>query len=269
MAFTKNKRPEGWTLEDAFFAYVQSQRIQTLESGQLLQPLNLNSNQERKLLSALSKRKLIARVRRGLYLIPPTLPVGGIWTPSESLALATLMDDQDGTFQISGLNAFRRYGWDDQIPNRTFVYNDKISAARTIGSNIFDLTKVSKTRLGSVEKVTSQGFTLFYSSKPRSLIDAIYDWKRFNSLPVAFDWIRNEMKSGMDPSALVENAIEFGNNSTIRRLGVTLEACDAPRRLLNKLEKQVPRSSSNIPLSPSKPKRGQLNKRWGVVENYG
>ena len=220
MALTKNKRPDGWTLEDAFFAYAQSQGVQTLESGQLLQPLNLNSSQERKLLSALSKRKRIARVRRGLYLIPPTLPVGGVWTPNESLALTTLMDDQNGTFQISGLNAFRRYGWDDQIPNRTFVYNDKISGARTIGSNIFDLAKVSKTRLGSVEKVTSQGFTVLYSSKPRALIDAIYDWKRFNSLPAAFNWIRTELKSGMDPSALVDDAIKFGNNSTIRRLCV-------------------------------------------------
>ena len=268
MAFTENKQPNGWTLEDAFFAYVQSQRIQTLKSGQLLQPLNLNSNQERKLLSALSKQKRIARVRRGLYLIPPTLPVGGVWTPSESLALTTLMDDQNGTFQISGLNAFRRYGWNDQIPNRTFVYNDKISGTRTIGSNVFDLAKVGKTRLGSVEKVNSRGFTLLYSSKPRALIDAIYDWKRFNSLPVAFDWIRKEIKSGMDPSALIESAIEFGNNSTIRRLGVILEKCDAPRRLLNKLKKQIPASSSNISLSPSKPKRGKLNKRWGVVENH-
>ncbi len=268
MAFTKNKQLEGWTLEDAFFAYVQSQRIQTVKSGQLLQPINLNGNQERKLLSALSKRKLIVRVRRGLYLVPPTLPVGGVWTPNESLALTTLMDDQNGTCQISGLNAFRRYGWDDQIPNRTFVYNDKISGERTIGSNIFDLAKVNKTRLGSVEKVTSQGFTLLYSSKPRALIDAIYDWKRFNSLPIAFDWVRQEIKSGLQPSALVEAAIKFGNYSTIRRLGAILERCDSPRGLLNKLEKKLPETSSNIPLSPTKPKRGELNKRWGVVENH-
>ena len=267
MAFTKNEAQKSWTLEDAFFAYAQSQRIQTLKSGQLLQPLNLNGNQERKLLSALSKRKLIARVRRGLYLIPPTLPVGGVWTPSESLALGALIDDQNGTFQISGLNAFRRYGWDDQIPNRTFVYNDRISGTRTIGSNIFDLAKVSKKRLGSVEKVISQGFTLIYSSKSRALIDAIYDWKRFNSLPVAFDWVRKEIKSGLDPSTLVNDAIKHGNSSTIRRLCVILERCDAPRRLLNKLEEQLPESSSSIPLAPSKPKRGKLNKRWAVVEN--
>jgi predicted transcriptional regulator of viral defense system len=45
--------------------------------------LRLTADQERKLLSRLARARLIARVRRGLYLVPPRLPLGGAWTPDE------------------------------------------------------------------------------------------------------------------------------------------------------------------------------------------
>lgn len=265
----KNKRPKGWDLENDFFAYIQSRELSIVATGDLVKNLDLSENQERKLLSSLAKRKLIARVRRGLYLVPPRLPVGGIWSPDEAIALNTLIQDRNGQYQISGLNAFRRYGWDDQIPNRTFVYNDKISGHRTIGANVFDLTKVNSSRLGSVEVVkTSSGYTLIYSSKARALVDAVYDWKRFNSLPEAYRWIRMELtKSNSLASDIVEAALQFSNLSTMKRLGMLLEKLAAPRRLLMKLEKAFPETSSSIPFVPNRPKRGMLNSRWGVVDN--
>ncbi len=82
----------------------------------------------------LARGRLIARVRRGLYLIPSRLPVGGSWSPDEVLALNTLIEDRRGRYQICGPNAFNRYGFDDQIPTRVYAYNDRISEDRTIGS---------------------------------------------------------------------------------------------------------------------------------------
>jgi predicted transcriptional regulator of viral defense system len=37
--------------------------------------------------------------------------------------------------------------------------------------------------------------------------------------------------------------------------------------LLNKLEKALPKTSSLIPWIPTNPKRGTVNRRWGVVIN--
>ena len=72
-------------IETQLFAYVQMRRLQTVRTGELLRVLGITPQQERELLSRLARRSLIARVRRGLYLVPPRLPPGGKWSPSEFL----------------------------------------------------------------------------------------------------------------------------------------------------------------------------------------
>src|ERR1035438_6773135 len=122
-------------LEAQFFAYAQMRKLRTVRSGDLTASvLRLKPNQERKLLSRLSRGGLIARVRQGLYLVPPRLPLGGAWTPNEAEALNALMQDAKGRYQICGANTFNRYGFDDQIPNRVYAYNNRISGRRKIRS---------------------------------------------------------------------------------------------------------------------------------------
>jgi len=88
--------------ETRLFAYVQMRGLHTVRTGQLTKPLQLSAIQERKLLSGLAKAGLIARVWRGLYLVPSKLPLGGKWNPDEILALNTLIKAQGGDYQICG-----------------------------------------------------------------------------------------------------------------------------------------------------------------------
>jgi predicted transcriptional regulator of viral defense system len=57
-------------------------KTRTLASGELTGPLRLTEKQERELFSRMARGGLIARVRQGLYLIPPRLPLGGAWSKS-------------------------------------------------------------------------------------------------------------------------------------------------------------------------------------------
>src|SRR4051794_33655337 len=114
-------------LEMQIFAYLQSRGSQTIETGDFMHAFGWSEAQERGVLSRLARKGLIARVRRGLYLVPPRLPAGGRWSPGEFLALATLINDRGGRYQISGPNAYYRYGWTDQVPNRLHAYNNRIS----------------------------------------------------------------------------------------------------------------------------------------------
>ena len=200
-------------LETQFFAYVQMRKLSIVRSGDLTASLlGLTPDQERKLMSRLSRGGLIARVRQGLYLVPPQLPLGGAWTPGEALALNALMEDRGGRFQICGPNAFNRYGFDNQIPNRIYAYNNRISGKRAIGSVLLMLIKVADERLGETEEATLDGERVLYSSRVRTLVDAVYDWSRFNSLPRGYEWIGARvwilfLTSG--PDQLFEDA-EFG-----------------------------------------------------------
>lgn len=256
-------------LETQFFAYVQMRRLRTVRLGSLKAALDLSPDQERKLFSRLSRAGMIARVQRGLYLVPERLPLGGKWTPDAILALNTLMEVQGGRYQICGPNAFNRYGFDEQVPTRVYAYNDRISGERVIGAVAFTLIKVNEKRLGDTDKVITQDrLTALYSSRTRTLVDAVYDWARFNTLPRAYEWIRSELSTGrVKPMELVKTALRFGDTGTIRRIGAFLETEGADKKLLRKLEKALKPSSGLIPWVPTKPKRGTINRRWGVVFN--
>lgn len=256
-------------LERLLFAYVGMTGRQAVRTGDLLTPLQLTPTSERHLLSRLAKAGWIARVRRGLYLVPPRLPLGGKWTPDEILALGTLMEDASGKYQICGPNAFNRYGFDEQIPTRIYAYNDKLSGNSVIGRVELTLIKVAPSRLGDTAEVrTEDGRKAIYSSRVRTLVDAVYDWSRFNSLPRAYGWIRYDLaKRKIDAGQLVAATLKYGDKGAIRRIGALLDGTGVEQRLLRKLEKAVPRTSSFIPWIPTLPKRGTINQRWGVVIN--
>ena len=231
--------------------------------------LKLAPEQERKLLSRLSRGGLIARVRQGLYLVPPALPLGGAWTPSEALALNALMEDVKGRYQICGPNTFNRYGYDDQIPNRIYSYNNRLFGDFTIGAIAMTLIKVADVRLGdTTDVVFYDGEKEIFASRARTLVDAVYDWSRFNSLPRAYEWIRNDLREKrVDAEELVTITLHFGNTGTIRRMGALLEREGVAELLLRRLEEPLNQTRSMIPWIPNLPKRGKIDRRWGVVLN--
>ena len=257
-------------LETQFFAYSQMRKLRVVRTGDLVSSvLRLTADQERRLLSRLFRGGLIARVRQGLYLVPPQLPLGGVWTPDEVMALNALMEDQNARYQICGPNAFNRYGFNEQIPNRLYAYNNKLSGVRKIGKAQLTLIKVSDNRLGDTEVFTTPtGEKAVYSSRTRTLLDAVYDWSRFNGLPRAYEWIRSDLaKNKVTPADLVKVTLHYGDTGTIRRIGALLEREGTKESLLQKLEKSLKPTTSKIPWIPSKPKRGTLNKRWAIVFN--
>jgi predicted transcriptional regulator of viral defense system len=256
-------------LERQLFAYAHMRKVNTLKTGDLRKALRISAIQERKLYSRLSGAGMIAQVRRGLYLIPSRLPLGGMWTPDEALAINTLMKDQEGRYQITGPNAFNRYGFDGQIPTSLFVYNDVLSGERTVGSVSLTLIKVSETRLGSVEEVrTAGGEVTVYSSRSRALLDAVYDWSRFNTLPRAYEWLQKEfVAKRVKPKEMVEVTLKYGDVGTIRRIGYFLECLQVQKSLLLKLADALKPSTATIPLVPNRPKRGTVSSRWGIIDN--
>ena len=220
-------------------------------------------------MSRLSRKRMIARVRRGLYLVPPRLPLGGAWTPDEILAINTLIEDREGRYQICGPNAFNRYGYDEQVPNRIYAYNNRISDDRMIGAVSLTLIKVADERLGETEEQkTVDGETAVYSSRARTLLDAVYDWSRFGSLPGAYDWILGDLAAGrIRPAELVRITLRYGDVGAIRRIGALLEREDADVRLLKKLSQDLRTPKNPIPWIPGRARRGAVDRRWGVVWN--
>jgi predicted transcriptional regulator of viral defense system len=249
-------------------------RTDTVRTGDLVRALGLTAIQEANLLQNMSRKGLLIQIKRGLYLVPNGIPPGGKWIPSPYKILAVLMDDLKARYQVTGMAAFNKYGLETQVPNELTVYNTALSGRRVIAGLSFRFIRVAAARLGAQETLsiaTESGAPLRIpmSSLSRSLLDAVYDYERFGTIPKAYAWISSKRKDPKILRELVELARTYGNVGTNRRLGYVLESLKVSPRWLNRLRKMIPRTSSLIPLIPGKATRGTLNRKWGVIVNGG
>ncbi len=251
------------------FAYTQLKGKDIVRTGELAPVLGITASQERDLLRRLSASGWIIRLKRGVYLVPSRIPAGGKYSPGVALILKKLMSEKDGQYQICGPTAFNFYDFDGQVPSVTYVYNNRISGSRRIGKLAFQFIKVGDERLGSIETVgTGEGTKVIYSSKPRTLVDAVYDWSRFNSLPRGYDWIKQETKNDSNLAMeLVAVAVQYGNQATMRRIGYLLDAIPNTSANVDQLQRKLSDSKSLIPWIPGKPAKGSANRKWGLIVN--
>ena len=265
----KTKGPELGSLSSRFFSYVQLKKLDIVRTGEVAPILDISASQERDLFRRLSDSGWILRLKRGVYLVPSRIPAGGKYSPGVALILQKLMEEVRGIYQICGPSAFNFYGLDDQIPSVTYLYNNRISGKKPIGSLAFQFIKVADERLGAINTVrTRDNREMVYSSKARTLMDAVYDWSRFNSLPRGYEWIKGEIKD--EPklfSELVEVTAKFGNMATIRRIGYLLDTLGRKPKMINRLLCQLSTSSSLIPWIPCRSSKGSINRKWGIIIN--
>ena len=265
----KQKGPELGRLSSSFFSYVQLKKKSIVYSGELTTVLGITPNQEKDLLSRLSLTGWIVRLKRGVYLVPNRIPAGGQYSPGVAVIVNRLMQEYKAKYQICGPSAFNYYGFSDQVSNITYVYNDCLSASRKIGGLDFLFIKIEERRLGGTIAIKSQeGMKIVYSSKVRTLIDAVYNWKRFNSLPRGYQWTVTELKK--DPGIseeLVKTAINYSNQSSMKRIGYLLEKLGIPESELELLLEKIRSPKALIPFLPNMPRIGKINARWGVIIN--
>jgi len=77
--------------------------------------------------------------------------------------LNTLFDTLNGCYQICGPNAFNRYGFDEQVPTRVYVYNNRDWGDRRIGSIALTLIEIADRRLSDIETIkTAEGSKAVY-----------------------------------------------------------------------------------------------------------
>ena len=265
----KSKGPQLGNLSSRFFAYAQLKKLDIIRTGEIAPTLNITGSQERDLFRRLSDSGWILRLKRGVYLVPSRIPAGGKYSPGAALILQKLMEEEQGEYQICGPPAFNFYGLDDQMPSITYLYNNRISGKRSIGNLAFQFIKVADDRLGAVKAVrTWEDTEMIYSSKARTLMDAVYDWSRFNSLPRGYDWIKGEIKNAPKlVSELTEVTARYGNMATIRRIGYLLDNCLQNSRMINRLQRQLRASSSLVPWIPGRSAKGAINRKWGIIVN--
>ena len=258
----------GHSLQFKFLSWAQNLGKTVVRSGDAQAALKISKMQEAKLFYSLRKNGMITRVMRGLYLVPSILPPGGRASPSKYVVLDLLMKEIDATaYQVTGWGVFNSYGLDSQISAQTDIYNDKLSAEKKLADQNFRFIKVDSRRLGYTKDFRVEDVTVRYSSLPRAVFDAIYDYERFGSLPIAYQWLKSRAKNKKFMSEFIEITLKLANVSTLRRVGYTLEEAHYSPESVARILKRLQKTSGFIPLDPSRPMRGRTNTKWGIITN--
>lgn len=257
-------------LETGALAWSQLNKQRIIRTGDLLKVLAISPKQEANLLTKMSKSGVAIKMMRGLYLLPEITP-SQAWTPSEYYLLAILMKEINADYQITGLAAFNFHKLTTQIPNQLTVYNTQLSGRKKIGNVIFNFIKVNKNRLGDTVsfnvKDNSGNTEVFIGSLTRTIVDAIYDYERFATIPEVYSWIMNRKQDRIFIRNLAKSTINFGNISTRRRIGYLLNLLKISPGITNQILKDLPTTNSLIPMIPALPIRGINDRKWGVVVN--
>lgn len=241
---TKRKTLLGpWEMK--FLAWVQFKQKEEVKTGDLVKAMNISPKQEADLLYNLSSSGFIVKLWRGFYLVPQTLPSGGLWVPSPYLIINKYMENVQAKFYVSGHAVFNKYGYSDQLSSWFTIYNNKMSKKIDILQYHLDFVRVVSKRLGVVKKVkayTSGGgkfVWIKYGSPEQVLLDVVYDYKKYGTLPKAYDWIAKSLKNKkINVEKLVNVAIRYGNTMSQKRIGWVLDKLKTPKRITNPLQKK-------------------------------
>ena len=174
-------------------------------------------------------------------------------------------------FYISGPAIFNLYGYSDQVSPWFTVYNSSLSKRLYILQYHLDFVKTASSRLGAVRKIKAydgagEAVWAPCGSPERVLLDAVHDYKKYGTLPKAYEWISRALKDKkITPAKLADAAAKHGNISSQKRVGWILDRL-APEKALRALRKKAAGSNFLAALDP-KNRRGAVNKKWGVIEN--
>ncbi|NJE00452.1 type IV toxin-antitoxin system AbiEi family antitoxin domain-containing protein [Thermococcus sp. JdF3] len=216
----------------------------------------LSPEMVRKVLSSLSRKGYLTRLKKGLYLVNKQPGNPSIKNPCR-IALALFPG------YIAFSSALRLYGLLEYEPFTIFVATPGKSGERTIGEYT-----IKAVALG--EKAT--GMTLkdgiYTSTVAKTFFDCFYKPARCGCYPEITKALYEA--ENLDWDEFLSYFERFASDSLCQRTGYVLEllknelGVDLPERVLNYLRGRV---KSWTKLVPTLPSRGRSIKEWKVIDN--
>lgn len=230
--------------------------------------LDMQGRMASRKLANLERSGWLTRVRRGLYYIRPleALPDRPSTAPDPWVVASVLYDP----CYIGGWSAAEHWDLTEQIFRETFVVTARFSRSSheaVLGLD-FRIVRVSpKDRVLNTGTVWRDGDRIRVSSPERTLVDGLNDptwlggWRHLEQVVETYmGGRRGEL------ATLRAGLVEHGRGAAFKRLGFLSERRWPDERTLIDLCLEQ-RSRGVVRLDPALPKRGRLDKRWGLWVN--
>ena len=175
------------------------------------------------------------------------------------------MKSLDKPYYVGLLSAAALHGAAHQQPTEYTVVT-QIPAPRSVEKlKISFFSKQEFLQDGIIQKKSPAGY--FNVSAPELTALDLFDYiHKFGINQITT--ILQELSEEMKPSLLLKLAKKYPNTAAIQRLGYVLEKVVSSEKLSETIWKALEeRTFFPAPLSPQKPKKGEMDNRWKIIEN--
>ncbi|MFH0896047.1 MAG: type IV toxin-antitoxin system AbiEi family antitoxin [Bacteroidota bacterium] len=233
------------------------------EATNLLPDSSIDS--ARKLVSNMIKRGLLMRIKDGLYHIIPYDKAPETYQPDWHITAANLVEQDDyyiGYYSALSIHSLiTQPALKEQIvvrkkTNKKSIFVKDIefqfvfhNASHFFGAKNIWIDNFNKVRCSDLEKtIIDCLFMPAYAGGVVEIAKALF-----------------KSREKIDFSKLHKDAIQFGNQAVIKRLGFLLELLNISTPIIKKLYKF--RTNAFTLLDPSLPQQGKMLSRWRVQQN--
>jgi predicted transcriptional regulator of viral defense system len=223
------------------------------------------------LLHRLQRGGFIHRIKHGTYALATGLPG---FPEAHPFALGMALVQPSA---VSGWAALNHHGLTEQIPRVVTLTTPKRvvtpamrGAVRTapstweVAGQTFEIVTVVPGHFFGDEEIWLGDSRVRMFDRERALLDCFALPRRFGGIAEGLGILEEHLHE-LDLKRLVAHAERYGKAAVARRVGYALERAGATAAVVAPLL-AVPMQGAR-PLDPTRPAKGERNRRWGLIEN--
>lgn len=226
---------------------------------------NSNTDAVKRLLSDMTRRGLLMRVKDGLYYVIPFEQDPETFMPDWHLLSQYLVGDAE--YYIGYFSALQIHSLTTQ-PNlkEQIVVNKQIKPSTLMVKGIpFQFIYHNEAHFFGNKKTWIDSFNKVQCSDlEKTFIDCLFKPQYAGGITEIAKAI-HKSKDKIDYPKLLDYAKRFNSQAVIKRLGFLLELLEIENLVIDKLQKL--RTNSFVLLEPSYPKEGKTIFRWAIQQN--
>lgn len=220
----------------------------------------------RKLMSDMTKRGLIMRLRDGLYSVVP-YEMNDNYFPNWHLVADRLAFPEK--YYIGFYSALEIHGLITQPSLTEYVVSDKqFSPKKQLIKNVkFEFVKYNDIHFFGFEKKWINQFDkVFCSDLEKTIIDCLYKPQYASGITEITRAI-DRSKKDININKMIDYLVKFKADVVLKRIGFIMENFVEFNFVINSIENKITKSLSY--LDPSYPKEGKYINRWKIIDNVG
>jgi predicted transcriptional regulator of viral defense system len=212
-----------------------------------------------KLVSLLAKKKWLARLNKGTYLILELAAGSRPEWVEDSFYIASKLAKE---YYIGYLSMLNYYGWTEQVPVTVTIASSKRMKDKKILGVKYEFVSVSPAKFFGFRETNIRGHKVIVSDPEKTIVDSL-DHPEYSG---GIDEVAKAMVNAkIDWDKAIEYAEKMGNGAVFKRMGFLLEEMEipVPKELIERIHKKITKGYS--PLYPGTTAEGKYNARWNLI----